>query len=176
MSKDIGRAWIQERIIVLRKQKVMLSTDLAELYGVEPRRLIESVRRNLERFPVDFMFQLSDREFTDLRSQFATANWNMIRNPPYAFTEQGIAMLSSVLRSPKAIQVNIQIMREFVAIRKLLMTHQELAERIDRLEARYDQQFRSVFEAIRSLLSPPSPPQKKIGIHSDDETDGEKVE
>jgi hypothetical protein len=172
MSKEIGRAWIQERIVILRKQKVMLSVDLAEMYGVDHKRMIEAVRRNFDRFPLDFMFQLSDREFTDLRTQIASAKWRKNRVPPYAFTEQGIAMLSSVLHSPAAILVNIQIMREFVAIRKFLMTHQELAERIDQLEARYDNQFRSIFEAIRALISPTISSQKTIGIHSenDDQT------
>ncbi len=168
MNEKIGNVWIQDRIIMLRKQRVMLSTDLAELYEVQSKALLQSVRRNIERFPVDFMFQLSDQEFAVLRSQFVTAKWAMSRTPPYAFTEQGIAMLSSVLRSPKAIQVNIQIMREFVAIRKLLLSHQELAERINQLEARYDQQFRSVFDAIRTLIEPVLKPKRRIGIHSDE--------
>ena len=146
---------VERAIRIIRGDKVILDEDLAELYGVEVKRLNEQVRRNLDRFPADFMFQLTTQEFTDLKSQFATASqWGGRRTPPYAFFEQGVAMLSSVLHSKRAVQVNIEIMRTFVRLRKLLASNVELAERLDQLEAKYDGQFRTVFEAIRQLMAP----------------------
>ena len=135
------------------------------MYGVEVKRLNEQVRRNLDRFPADFMFQLTNQEFTDLKSQFATASqWGGRRTPPYAFSEQGVAMLSSVLHSKRAVQVNIEIMRTFVRLRKLLASNVELAERLDQLEAKYDDQFRTVFEAIRQLMAPLETKKGRIGF------------
>ncbi|GHU28346.1 DNA-binding protein [Betaproteobacteria bacterium] len=156
-------AEIELAILNLRGQRVMLSSDLAALYGVAPRVLVQAVKRNIERFPEDFMFQLNADETAlmtsnptnNLKSQFVTSSWGGARKAPYAFTEQGVAMLSSVLRSPQAVQVNIGIMRAFVRLRRILSEHQELSRRIDELEGRYDQQFRSVFEAIRQLMAPP---------------------
>ena len=152
-SPDLIR--VERAIRIIRGDKVILDEDLAELYGVEVKRLNEQVRRNLDRFPADFMFQLTNQEFTDLRFQFGTASqWGGRRTPPYAFSEQGVAMLSSVLHSKRAVQVNIEIMRTFVRLRKLLASNVELAERLDQLEAKDDGQFRNVFEAIRQLMAP----------------------
>jgi hypothetical protein len=145
---------IEQRIFILRGHKVMLSTDLAGLYEVEPRALVQAVKRNIERFPGDFMFQLTADEFENLKSQFVISSWGGLRRAtPYAFTEQGVAMLASVLNSSRAIQVNIEIMRAFVRLRKLLATHVELARKIEALEEKYDEQFKMVFEAIRELMS-----------------------
>lgn len=152
---------IESRIFLIRGQKVMLSTHLAELYGVEPRVLVQAVKRNIERFPSDFMFQLSREEFTDLKSQFVTSSWGGLRRAvPYAFTEQGVAMLSSVLRSRRAVLVNIEIMRAFVRLRQMLATHANLARKLDALEKKYDAQFKVVFDAIRELMKPPEPKQR----------------
>ncbi len=155
---------IERRIFLLRGEKVMLSTDLARLYEVEPRALIQAVRRNAERFPFDLMFQLSAREFTNLKSQIVTSSWGGLRRAtPYAFTEQGVAMLSSVLRSKRAVQVNIEIMRTFVRLRRLLASNAALARRLAQLERKYDAQFRVVFDAIRELMTPPEPKRRPIG-------------
>jgi hypothetical protein len=148
---------IDGRIFVLRGQKVMLSPDLAALYGVEPRALVQAVKRNVERFPRDFMFQLTDVEFAGLKSQIVTSSRGGIRRAmPYAFTEQGVAMLSSVLRSQRAIRVNIEIMRAFVRLRAMAGSIAELRGKLDALERKYDVQFRAVFDAIRQLMEPPS--------------------
>ena len=156
---------IESRILMLRGHKVMLSTDLAELYGVEPRVLVQAVKRNIERFPEDFMFQLNEEEFSDLKSQFVTSSWGGIRRAaPYAFTEQGVAMLSSVLRSKRAVQVNVEIMRAFVRLRRMLASHEDLARKLDALEKKYDTQFRAVFDAIRQLMAPPEPKRRQIGF------------
>jgi len=156
---------IESRILMLRGHRVMLSTDLAELYGVEPRALVQAVKRNIERFPEDFMFQLNDEEFSDLKSQFVTSSWGGIRRAaPYAFTEQGVAMLSSVLRSKRAVQVNVEIMRAFVRLRRMLATHEDLARKLDALEKKYDAQFKAVFDAIRQLMTPPAPKRRHIGF------------
>jgi len=156
---------IESRILLLRGHKVMLSTDLAELYGVEPRVLVQAVKRNIERFPEDFMFQLNEEEFSDLKSQFVTSSWGGIRRAaPYAFTEQGVAMLSSVLRSKRAVQVNVEIMRAFVRLRRMLASHKDLARKLDALEKRYDAQFKAVFDAIRQLMTPPEPKRRQIGF------------
>ncbi len=156
---------LEHRILFLRGQKVMLSSDLAELYEVQAKVLNQSVKRNLDRFPEDFMFALTAEEFTNLKSQFVTSSWGGSRRSlPYAFTEQGVAMLSSVLRSPRAVQVNIAIMRAFVKLREMLSEHRELARKLDKMEKRYDAQFKAVFDAIRELMIPPDKPKKKIGF------------
>ena len=145
----------------------MLDADLADLYGVSTKRLNEAVRRNAERFPEDFMFQLSREEVDSLRSQIATLKTGRGRHRkflPYAFTEQGVAMLSGVLHSPRAIQVNIAIMRAFVRMRRMLVSHEELARKVDSLEKQYDEQFRVVFDAIRALMEPPKAPRRRIGF------------
>lgn len=164
---------IQSRILVLREQRVMLDADLAQLYGVETRVLVQSVKRNPARFPDDFMFQLSAEEFANLRSQTVISSatgptgHGGRRTAPYAFTEQGVAMLSSVLGSPRAIAVNIEIMRTFVRLRQWLTSNKDLAKRLDDLEMKYDRQFKSVFDAIRQLMTPPAATPKKgrIGFH-----------
>lgn len=158
-------------ILLIRKQRVMLSDDLAVLYGVETKALNRAVRRNVERFPDDFMFQLTREEWTDLKCQIGTSSWGGSRVAPYAFTEQGVAMLSSVLRSPRAVQVNIAIMRAFVHLRELLLSNADLARKLSELEAKYDSQFRVVFEAIRQLMAPPpAPPKPEIGFHVREDT------
>lgn len=160
---------IERAILLIRRQKVILDADLATLYGVETRVLVQAVKRNLERFPEDFMFQLSSEEFTILRSQSVTSsNWGGRRYPPYAFTEQGVAMLSSVLRSPRAIQVNIEIMRAFIRLRQMLASHAELARKLDTLENKYDAQFKEVFDAIRQLMAPSEPKRRAIGFRKGD--------
>ena len=148
-------------IVPVRGQRVMLSGDLAELYGIEPRALVQAVARNRARFPDDFCFQLTRDEFVHLKSRTVISSWGGARTPPYAFTEQGVAMLSSVLRSPRAIAVNIEIMRTFVRLRSMLESNQELARKLADLEQKVDQQFSDVFEAIRELVAPPDAPAKK---------------
>jgi len=157
---------IERSIVLIREQNVMLDSDLAELYAVETRVLVQAVRRNLERFPEDFMFQLTGEEFSILRSQFGTSSqWGGRRYPPYAFTEQGVAMLSSVLRSPRAVRVNIEIMRAFVRLRQLVASHHQLARKLAALERKYDEQFKVVFDAIRELMTPPEPKRsRRIGF------------
>jgi len=147
---------IQNRIYEIRGQKVLLDFDLAELYETETKRLKEAVRRNIERFPSDFMFELTKDEYNTLRTQFATLDktgrGKHSKYNPYAFTEQGIAMLASVLRSPKAIEVNIQIVRAFVFLRKYALSHIELTQKLQELEAKYNKQFNDIFEAINFIL------------------------
>ena len=145
----------------------MLDFDLAELYGVETRALVQAVKRNQDRFPEDFMFQFTPQEREEWRSQFVMSNFSAkmgLRRRPYAFTEQGVAMLSSVLRSKRAVAVNVEIMRAFVRLREMLSSHKELARRLDDLEKQYDQKFRAVFDAIRQLMTPPSSSQQKRRI------------
>ena len=159
---------IERAILLIRGHKVMLDAHLAELYGVSVGRLNEAVKRNRNRFPDDFMFQLTKYEFEDLKSQFAisSSGWGGRRHPPYAFTEQGVAMLSSVLRSRRAIRVNIEIMRAFVRLWQMLASHKELARKLDALEKKYDAQFKVVFDAIRELMTPAElPPRRRIGFH-----------
>jgi hypothetical protein len=156
---------IEKKILFIGGQKVMLDSDLAALYGVTTKRLNEQVRRNLKRFPQDFMYQLSAEEFESLRSHFATSSsWGGRRTRPYVFTEQGIAMLSSVLNSNRAIEVNIQIMRAFVKLREMIVSHKDLAHKLNELEKKYDSQFQIVFEAIRQILEVEEKPKKKIGF------------
>jgi hypothetical protein len=159
-------ALIESKIYLIRGQKVMLSPHLAELYQVEVRVLIQAVKRNVERFPTDFMFQLTDREYANLKSQIVISSWGGSRRAnPYAFTEQGVAMLSSIIRSKRAIRVNIEIMRAFVKLRRLLASHSLLARKIDSLEKKYDKQFSVVFEDIRQLMDlRPQKPKRKIGF------------
>jgi len=152
----------------------MLSSDLAELYGVETRALLQAVKRNLDRFPGDFMFQLTWDEVAGLRStppkRISRSQIVILKrghNPkylPYAFTEQGVAMLSSVLRSQRAVHVNIEIMRAFVQLRRMLLTHRELSEKLAALEKKYDIQFKVVFDAIRELMNPSTPKRRRIGF------------
>jgi hypothetical protein len=151
-------------ILVLRGQRVILDRDLARLYGVATRDLNKAVSRNIERFPEDFMLQLSPDEFQNLKFQSGTSSWGGTRKLPRAFTEQGIAMLSGVLHSPRAIQVNVEIMRAFVRLRQVLETHADLAKKLAALEARYDGQFKVVFQAIRELMTPPAKPRRRIGF------------
>lgn len=167
MTRAPALAEIELSILDLRGQRVLLSSDLARLYGVEPRVLIQAVKRNLERFPEDFMFQLDGDEWTNLKSQNVISSWGGARTAPHAFTEQGIAMLSSVLRSPEAVQVNIEIMRAFVRLRRILAEHKDIAQRLDDLENRYDQQFKVVFDAIRQLMTPPQETKRPIGFTAD---------
>ena len=159
---------ITNSILLIRGQKVLLDMDLAVLYGVETRVLVQAVRRNPARFPEDFMFQLTKSEFDDLRSQSVISrSWGGRRYPPYAFTEQGVAMLSSVLRSEQAAQVNVEIMRAFVQLRALLATNRDLALRLDELEQRYDAQFKVVIDAIRELMRPPAQPRRSMGFKTE---------
>ncbi len=145
---------IMDKIYLIRGQKVMLDRDLAELYGVETKQLKRAVRRNISRFPEDFMFELSDAEFTDLRSQFGTSSWGGVRYAPMTFTEQGVAMLSSVLNSERAISVNIQIIRIFTRIRELLSTHKEILQKLELLEKKdieQDEKIMLIFEYLKQL-------------------------
>jgi hypothetical protein len=163
---------IEDKILLIRGQKVMLDRDLAVLYGVKTFVLNQAVKRNIERFPDDFMFQLTKEEMENLTSQFVMSKTPTgkerrggRRTIPYAFTEQGVAMLSSILRSKQAVQVNILIMRVFVRLRQMLATHKELAEKIKELEQKCDARFKSVFDAIHTLMQPPEQkPQRKIGF------------
>jgi ORF6N domain len=181
---------IPARILSLREQRVMIDADLAELYGVETRVLVQAVKRNAQRFPDDFMFQLSAEEFTALRSQSVMSNIGRggRRTAPYAFTEQGVAMLSTVLVSPRAIAVNIEIMRTFVRVRELAATHGDLAKRLHELEQKTDTlalqhdsfsrntraQLKQVFDAIRELMTPPTPPKRQIGFVISEEDKNKK--
>jgi hypothetical protein len=159
---------IERCILEIRGQRVILDADLADLYGVPTKALVQAVKRNRERFPEDFMFQLTSAEFDDLRSQSVTSSWGGRRYAPYAFTEQGVAMLSSVLRSPEAVRVNIEIMRAFVRLRELLASHAELARKRDALERKYDAQFKVVFDAIRQLMEPPAERKRsRIGFRGE---------
>ena len=157
---------IEKSIYVIRGEKVMLDRDLAELYGVATKVLKQSVRRNAGRFPDDFMFVLTEAEFEDWRSQFvtSTADRKGLRYAPMAFTEQGVAMLSSVLRSKRAIAVNVEIMLTFVRLRHMLGSNEQLAKKLEALEKKYDHQFKAVFDAIRQLMIPPDPKRKAIGF------------
>jgi hypothetical protein len=185
MSELVPIDQIETVIVLLRGHRVMLDEDLATLYGVEVKVLNQAVARNVERFPEDFMFRLSADEARILKSQSVTSSsedgeiirgsdlksqpvisrsWGGRRKLPYAFTEQGVAMLSSVLRSPRAVRVNVEIMRAFVRLRRLLETNKELASKLAELEAKYDGQFKIVFDAIRELMTPPETPRRPIGF------------
>lgn len=184
---------IQSRILSLRSQRVMLDADLAQLYGVETRAVVQAVKRNAQRFPADFMFQLNADEWESLRSQTVISNAEGVgvgrggrRTAPYAFTEQGVAMLSSVLSSERAVAVNIEIMRTFVRVRELAATHQDLAKRLAELELKTEglelthdafsrntrNQFKQVFDAIPELITPPDPPSRPIGFVTHEDKKG----
>lgn len=168
MSKALLTAeWIERTIRLYQGQKVMLDFDLAVLYGVTTRALNRQVQRNRERFPPDFMYTIEAQDVARLMYQIGTSKPSRggRRKPVLAFTQEGVAMLSSVLRSERAVKVNIEIMRAFVRLRTLLAAHADLARRLDELESRYDEQFRAVFEAIRELMIPPGPARKQIGFH-----------
>lgn len=157
---------IERTILLIRGEKVLLSQQLAELYGVPVRILNQAVKRNQDRFPGDFMFQLTRNEFLNLKSRFVTSSWGGLRRAlPYAFTEQGVAMLSSVLHSERAVRANIEIMRAFVRLRQMLASNAELARKLEVLEKKYDRQFKVVFDAIRQLMSPPEAKRREIGFH-----------
>ena len=171
----VSRERIEHAIVLIRGHKVMLDADLAGLYGVPTKVFNQAVKRNIDRFPEDFMFQLTPEEFenlrlqcgaSSLRSQFVTSSWGGRRYRPRAFTEQGVAMLSSVLRSPRAVQVNIEIMRAFVRLRQMLAEHKELARRLDELEEKYDAQFKGVFDAIRQLMAPAATKHRRLGFRT----------
>ncbi len=167
---------IQSKIYEIRGHKVMFDYDLAELYETETKRLKESVRRNIERFPEDFMFELTKMEYENLRTQFASSKRGGTRYMPFAFTEQGVAMLSSVLNSPKAINVNISIIRAFVFIRQYALTHKDLTDKLKEMETLYNKQFKDVYEAINYLLKkdkeqPDHKDRKKIGFKRQNEKD-----
>lgn len=160
---------VDRSIILVRSERVILDSDIAALYEVATKVLVQAVKRNIARFPSDFMFQLSAQEFEILRSQLVTSKVEARggrRTPPYAFTEHGVAMLSSVLRSPRAVQVNIEIVRAFVRLRKMLSTHKDLAQKLAALERKYDSQFKVVFDTIRSLMASPTT-TKRIGFTRD---------
>ena len=178
MKDLIPQEIIERKIYLVRGRKVILDSELAKLYGVPTKRLKEQVKRNIKRFPEDFMLELTMEEFEILRSQFATSRWGGERYLPYAFTEQGVAMLSSVLNSERAIEVNIAIMRAFVRLREILLTHKDLASKIAALELKYknhdmrfseyDKHIMAIFEAIKKLMSPPPElPKRRIGFHAD---------
>lgn len=163
---QVAAARILRAIHRIRGQRVMLDASIAELYQVETRVLVQAVTRNLARFPDDFMFQLTAAEYATLKSQSVISNARGgRRSRPYAFTEQGVAMLSSVLRSRRAVDVNVEIMRAFVRVREMLAGRTDLVRRLDALEQRYDQQFQSVFDAIRALVTEQAKPRRRIGFH-----------
>ena len=177
-KKEIAVELVSEKILVVRGRKAMLDRDLAQMYGVATKALNQAVKRNIKRFPMDFMFQLSWEETEALRSQFVTLNNTIndiskrgkhIKYLPYAFTEQGVAMLSTVLNSERAIQVNIAIIRAFVKLRELLLTHKELAQKLEEMERKYqlhEQDIQVIFEAIKKLIEPPDePPKPRFGLN-----------
>jgi len=160
-SENIARL-----VFFIRGEKVILDRDLASLYGVTTKALNQAVKRNAARFPADFMFQLTKSDYEALRSQSVTLKRGQhLKYLPYVFTEQGVAMLSSVLRSARAIEVNIAIMRTFVQLRRLMESNRDLARKIDSLEKKYDEQFAVIFAAIKELITPAQPPRKQIGFH-----------
>jgi phage regulator Rha-like protein len=170
MSNKISVEIIATKVLEIRGKKVMIDRELAKLYGVETKQLVRQVRRNIERFPEDFMYQLTREEVINLRCQFGTSGWGGRRYLPYVFTQEGVAMLSSVLNSKRAIRVNIQIMRAFVKLKELLLTHKDLAIKLEALERKYvnhDKKIRAIFEAIKQLLEPkPVEQKRRIGFHS----------
>ena len=170
MVKDISVEVVATKILFVRGKKVMLDSDLAKLYGVETKQLVRQMKRNIDRFPSDFMYQLTKEEVRNLRCQIVTSNKGGRRYLPYAFTEQGVAMLSSVLNSKRAIQVNIAIMRAFVKLREVLLTHKELAKKLEELERKYqlhETDIQAIFEVIKKLLEPPppEPPRPRFGLN-----------
>jgi len=166
MTNLVKAEHVEKIILLLRGQKVILDADLANIYGVSTKVLLQSVKRNLSRFPADFMFALNNQEVTNLRSQIVTSSLahGGRRYNPYVFTEYGVAMLSSVLNSERAIQVNIEIMRTFGKLREMLASHKDLSSKLMTLEKKYDHQFKVVFDAIRELMKPPLTSARKIGF------------
>jgi len=166
-KKEISAEVVATKILLVRGKKVMLDSDLAELYGVKTKELNQAVQRNLERFPEDFMYQLTRQEVINLKSQIVTSSWGGVRKLPRVFTEQGVAMLSGLLNSKRAIHVNIAIMRAFVKLRQVLLTHKELAQKLEELERKYqlhESDIQVIFEAINKLLEPPpEPPKPRFG-------------
>ena len=162
MTNTIAVEIIAAKILLIRGKRVMVDRDLAKLYEVDTRQLTRQVRRNIDRFPDDFMFQLTKDELQNLMCQNGTSSWGGTRKLPYAFTEQGVAMLSGTLSSKRAIQVNIQIMRAFTQLRRMLLTNLDLKRKVEEMEKKYDKQFTIVFEAIKQLLEPPKLEEKKI--------------
>ena len=161
---------IINKIYLIRGMKVMLDFELSELYETETKQLRRQVRRNIERFPKDFMFELTTKEFADLRSQFGTSSWGGTRYTPMAFTEQGVAMLSSVLNSSTAIKVNIQIIRVFTRMKEMVLTNKDILLKLEQLEKKvsgHDQNMQMIFEALKQLLNPPQEPRKRIGFKPD---------
>jgi hypothetical protein len=168
-KQGVSAEVVENKIYLIRGKRVLFDRDLALLYDVSIKRLNEQVKRNIKRFPADFMFQLSKEEFNNLRSHFATSSWGGRRYSPYVFTEQGVAMLSSVLNSERAIQVNIAIMRVFVHIREMIVTQKDFSQKLKEIEAKienHEVNIQTIFEAIRELMSPPpDDPKPKIGFH-----------
>ena len=161
----ISSAKVENLILRIRGHNVMLDKDLSDLYKVETKYLSRQVTRNIDRFPKDFMFVLTEKEFENLRCQFGTSRWGGRRYLPRVFTEQGVAMLSSVLRSKRAVKVNIEIMRTFVKLREMLASNAQLSRKLNALERKYDTQFKVVFDAIRQLMTPPAAKKKQIGFN-----------
>jgi hypothetical protein len=168
MKPVLQETTISNQIYFIRGEQIMLDFDLAQLYGVETKRLKEAVKRNIERFPEDFMFELTKSEWENLRTHFAASSWGGIRYMPYAFTEQGVAMLSGILRSERAVEVNIAIMRTFVQLRKLMSSNKELSKKIESLEKKYDEQFQAVFTVIKKLIQQENKPRKMMGFNKEE--------
>lgn len=172
MAKGMQLTGVEQKILIIRGHKVMLDSDLAALYGVPTKSLIQAVKRNTERFPDDFAFVLTNKEVTCLRSQIVTSKREGRggrRTLPYVFTEQGVAMLSSILKSDRAIQVNIAIMRTFVKLREIMLRDKELSLRLYQLETKvgkHDEEISAIFDAIRELMAPPARPKREIGFHA----------
>ncbi len=164
-TKIIPQEIIQSKISLIRGKKVMFDKDLAELYGVKTEQLTRQVRRNIDRFPEDFLLQLTREEFKNLICHFGRSSWGGTRKPPLAFTDHGILMLSSVINSKRAILVNIQIMRTFTKLREILTNHVKLKRKIQEMEKKYDYQFKVVFDTIKELLEPPAKPKEPLGFH-----------
>ena len=169
---------VENAILLVREQKVILDADLADLYGTTTKRLNEQVRRNINRFPSDFMFQLTGNEFTELKNHMdakgTLGKWDMKRYPPFVFTEHGAIMAAGLINTPIAIEVSIFVVRAFVRLRQIFQTHEDLARKLDTLEKKYDTQFSAVFDAIRQLMEPPKPKKKQVGFHwvEESETSG----
>jgi len=168
-NKGVSAEIVATKILFVRGKKVILDRDLAEMYGVKTKELNQAVQRNLERFPDDFMYQLTREEVANLKSQIVTSSWGGTRKPPRVFTEQGVAMLSGLLNSNRAIQVNIAIMRAFVKLRELLLTHKELSQKLEELERKYqlhETDIQAIFEVIKKLLEPPpESPKPRFGLN-----------
>jgi hypothetical protein len=179
MAEKKGELIVPEEVVIskiyyIRGYKVMLDEDLAKLYEVETKQLKRQVRRNIDRFPDDFMFELTPEEFENLRSQIGTSSWGGVRYMPMAFTEQGVAMLSSVLNSARAIKVNIQIIRIFTRMREILLNYKDLLLKLEQLERKltgHDDDIQLIFKYLRQLLNPPTEPRPRVGFRRNDEQD-----